>query len=72
MIHKEFIQNLSTHLKLSKKKTSAYTTQLIEIIRDTLKKEGVDIRGFGKFIFQKDKRPKFQPDKKLIKEINIK
>ncbi len=72
MIHKEFIQNLSSHLKLSKTKTSAYTRQLIEMIHETLKSEGVDIRGFGKFVFQEDKRPKFQPDKKLIKEINIK
>lgn len=72
MIHKEFIQNLSTNLKLSKKKTSAYTHQLIDIIHQVVKKEDVEIKNFGKFVFQKDKRPKFEPDKRLLKEVNIK
>lgn len=72
MIHKEFIQNLSTQLELSKKKTSAYSSSLIEMIRDALNTEDVNIKGFGKFIFQENKRPKFQPDKKLLQEINIK
>ncbi len=71
MIHKEFIQNLSNHLKLSKKKTSAYTNQLIDIIHQAVKKEDVEVRDFGKFIFRPKMRPKFEPSKKLLKEINI-
>ncbi len=72
MIHKEFIRDLSDQLEISKKKTSAYTNQLIEIIHQALVKEDIDVRGFGKFIHRDKMRPKFDPDKKLLNEINIK
>jgi len=72
MTHKEFIQNLSEHLQLSKTKTSSYCKSLVELIRETLKKEDVNVKGFGKFIFEENKQPKFQPTRNLLQEINIK
>jgi nucleoid DNA-binding protein len=70
--HKEFIGNLSEQQGLSRKKTIAYTHSLTDIFLKTLKKEDIQVSGFGKFIYEHNKRPKFEAGRKFLKEINIK
>lgn len=72
MNHKEYVTILSENLKISKKKTTTYIHQITDIFLNTLKKEDIVVTNFGKFIHQEGKRPKFEPNRKLIKEINIK
>jgi len=70
--HKEFIQKLSEQLKFSKTKTATYSNRLIQLILQTASRENVQIDGFGEYIYRPGKSVKFQPDARLIKEINIK
>ena len=70
MVYEEFIDILSQLLNQPKAKTSSYSKQLIELIREKLEKEDIVIRNFGTFTSQKNKKPEFQAEEKLLSEMN--
>ncbi len=70
MVYEEFIDILSQLLNQPKAKTSSFSKQLIELIREKLEKEDIVIRNFGTFISRRKKKPEFRAEEKLLSEMN--
>ena len=70
MVYEEFIDILGQLLNQQKAKTSTYSKQLIELIREKLEKEDIVIRNLGTFINRRKKKPGFQAEEKLLNEMN--